>query len=85
MYMWIDKVKILTVENRKFKRRVEETIYIRVAKPSINTDGRSYLLPAAWTNLLRARVWVPHPSPRTAIDVEVPHLAPQRHHGANST
>ena len=54
--MNLDKVKILTVENRKFKRGIKEAIYIRVAEPSLNTDGRCYLLPAVWTNLLRARV-----------------------------
>ena len=58
----LDKVKILTVENRKFERGVKEAIYIRVAKPSLNKDGWRYLLPSVWTNLLRARVWVPHQS-----------------------
>ena len=57
----LDKVKILTMENMKFEKEVKETIYIRVAKPSLNKDGRYYLLPAVWTNLLRARGRVPLP------------------------
>ena len=46
----LDKIKILTVENRKFERGVKEAIYIRVAKPNLNTDGEHYLLPAVLTN-----------------------------------
>ena len=56
--MSLDKVKILTVENRKFERGVKEAIYIRVAKTSLNKDVGQYLLPAVWTNLLRAKsIW----------------------------
>ena len=55
----MDKVKILPVQNRKFERGVKEGIYIRVAEPSLNKDGVHYILPAVWTNLLRARVHVP--------------------------
>ena len=54
-----NKVKTLTVENKKFERGVKKTIYIWVAKPSLNKDGCRYLLPSVWTNLLRARVQVP--------------------------
>ena len=73
----LDKVKILTVENRKFERGVKEAIYIMVAKPSLNKDGGCYLLPAVWINLLRARVHKqPSPGPSTTIDVKVPHLVP---------
>ena len=39
----LEKVKILTVENRKFETGVKETIYIWVAKPSLNMDGGYYL------------------------------------------
>ena len=55
----LDRVKILTVESKKFERGVTEAIYIRVAEQSLNKDGGHYLLPTVWTNLLRARVWVP--------------------------
>ena len=82
--MSLDIVKILTVDNRKFERGVKEAIYIRVMEPSLNKDGGHYLLPAVWTNLLRARVRLP-PSPRTAVEDEALHLVPQCHHGANST
>ena len=44
--MSLDKVKILTVESRKFERGVKEAIYIRVAEPSLSKDGGGYLLPA---------------------------------------
>ena len=47
----LDKVKILSVENKKFDRCVREAIYTCVAKPSLSNDGGSYLLPAVWTNL----------------------------------
>ena len=80
----LDKVKILTVDNWKFERGVKETIYIRVMELSLNKVGGHCLLPAVWTNLPKARVWVPS-GPRTAIEVEAPHLVPQCHHGANST
>ena len=53
----LDKVMILTVENRKFKRRVKEMIYIWVVKLSLNKDGGCYLPPGVLTNLLRARIW----------------------------
>ena len=43
---------------------MKEAICIRVAEQSLNKDGGRYLLPAVWTNLLRAR---------TAVKVEVPH------------
>ena len=76
----LDRVKILTVENKKFERGVKEAIYILVAKPSLKNDGGHYLLPTVWTNLLRASV-CPPPSPMTAINIEVPHLAPQHHYG----
>ena len=59
----LDKVKILTVDNRKFERGVKEAIYIRIMKSSLNKDGGHYLLPAVWTNLLRARVQVQLPVP----------------------
>ena len=78
----LDKVKIWTVDNRKFKRVVKEHIYIRVVEPSLNKDGGRYLLPAVWTNLLKARV---PPGPKTAMEVETPHLVPQRNLGANSS
>ena len=55
----LDRVNILSVENKKFERGVKDAIYIRVAEPSLNKDSRRYLLPAMWTNLLRARVRVP--------------------------
>ena len=55
----MDKVKILTVENREFERGIKEAMNIRVAEQSLNKDGRHYLLPTVWTNLLRARVRVP--------------------------
>ena len=42
----MDRVKILTVDNKKFERGVKEAIYIRVVEPSLNNDGRCYLLPA---------------------------------------
>ena len=80
----MDKVKILTLDNRKFERGVKEAIYIRVMEPSLNKDGGCYLLPAVWTNLLKAMVWE-HPSPRTDVEVDAPHVVPQHHHGANST
>ena len=54
--MSLDKVKILTVDNRKFIRGVKEAIYIRVMEPSLNKDGVRYLLLTVWPNLLRARV-----------------------------
>ena len=54
----MERVKILTVDSKKFERGLKEVIYIRVAEPSLNKDGRHYLLPAVWTNLLRARVRV---------------------------
>ena len=57
----LDKVKILTVENRKFEGRLEETVYIGVAKASLDRDGGHYLLPAVWSNMLRARVCPPPP------------------------
>ena len=53
----LDKVK--TVDNRKFEKGVKEKIYIRVMEPSPNKDGGRYLLPAVWTNLLKASVHVP--------------------------
>ena len=61
----LDMVKILTVDNRKLERGVKETIYIRVMEPSLNKDGGCYLLPALWTNLLKARVraFPPVPGP----------------------
>ena len=52
--MSFDRVKILTVDSKKFERGVKEAIYIRVAEPNFNKNGRHYLLPAVWTNLLRA-------------------------------
>ena len=52
----LDKVKILTVENRKIEIGLKEAIYIRVAKLHLNKNGRCYLFPAVWTNLLMARV-----------------------------
>ena len=42
----LDNVKILTVENREFERGMKGAIYTRVAEPSLNKDGRCYLLPA---------------------------------------
>ena len=54
----LDKVKILTVDNRKFERRVKDAVYIKLMEFSLNKDGGCYLLPAVWTNLLRARVQV---------------------------
>ena len=42
----LDKVKILTVENKKFERDMKEVIHIWVAKPRLNKDGFHYLLPA---------------------------------------
>ena len=42
----LDRVKILTVESKKFERRVNKAIYIRVAEQSLNKDGRRYLLSA---------------------------------------
>ena len=59
----LDKVKILTVDNRKFEGRVKEAIYIRVMEPSLKKDGGCYLLPAVWTNLLSARDRDPPPVP----------------------
>ena len=50
----LDRVKILIADSKKFERGVKEAIYIRVAEPSLNKDGRCYLLSAVWTNLLRA-------------------------------
>ena len=44
-----NKMKILTVENKKFERGVK-VIYIGVA--SQKKDGGCYLLPSVWTNLL---------------------------------
>ena len=57
--MSLDRVKILTVGSKKFETGMKEAIYIRVAELSLNKDGRRYLLPTVWTNLLRVRVWVP--------------------------
>ena len=48
----VNKVKILTVKNRKFERGVKEEIYIKVAEPSLNKDGACYILLAVSTNLL---------------------------------
>ena len=80
----LDKVKILTVDNRKFEKGVNKAIYIRAIEPSLNKDGDHYLLPAVWTNLLKARVPV-SPWSQDRFEVEAPHLVPQRHHGANLT
>ena len=58
----LERVNILTVENEKSERGVK-AIHIRVTRvtqPSLNRDGCWYLLPAVWTNLLRARVKGPH-------------------------
>ena len=55
----MDKVMIVTVDNRKFERGVKEEIYMKVMEPNLNKDGRHYLLPAGWTNLMKARVQVP--------------------------
>ena len=44
--MSLDKVKILTVDNRKFERGVKEAIYIRVMEHSLNKDGGHFLLQA---------------------------------------
>ena len=41
----LDKVKISTVENKKFERRVKEVIYTWLAKPSLSKDSNCYLLP----------------------------------------
>ena len=40
----LDRVKILTVDSKKFERGVKEAIYIRVAEPSLNKDGGCYIL-----------------------------------------
>ena len=42
----LDRVKILTVESKKFERGVKEAIYLKVAEPSLNKDCGHYLLPA---------------------------------------
>ena len=46
----------MTLDSKKFERGVKEAIYIQVAELSLNKDGGCYILPAVWTNLLRARV-----------------------------
>ena len=38
----LDKIKIWTMDNKKFKR-VKEAIYIRVMEPSLSKDGGRYL------------------------------------------
>ena len=81
----LDKVKILTVDNRTIERGVKEAIYIRVMDPRLNTDAGLYLLPAVWTNLLTSRVRAPPPCPRTPFEVEAHHMVPQRHRNTNST
>ena len=63
----LDKVKILTVENKKYDRGVKDVIYIRVDESSLNKHGRRYLLPAVWTNLLKARVCPPSTQSRSPI------------------
>ena len=60
----LDKVKILTVDNRKFERGVKED---SVMEPSLNKDGGRFLLPAVYTNLLKARA-------RGDVPVPGPHL-----------
>ena len=61
----LDKVKTLTIDNRKFGRGIKKAIYNRVMERSLNKDGGHYLRPAVWsTNLLKVRDQVPPPSPR---------------------